>query len=165
MQTTLNRVPQTVQERSVDATRHLRETLGLDDLKLLATALAEVAVAESAQRPEFANRIKSVYAELQALKATPRRSSKAAKPSTKLVPIVAIDDVRIDPHAPLDPYFLKRLYGDSQLVAALDGYSLAKLKEAAAIVEQKHVGTKPKSKARKADIINYIVEHVAGAGN
>jgi hypothetical protein len=57
----------------------------------------------------------------------------------------------------LDPYELLRVYGKGQLRAALSRYSLAKLKEAAALVEQRNAGTRPKSRSRKDEVIDYIV--------
>jgi hypothetical protein len=50
------------------------------------------------------------------------------------------------------------------LRAALNGYSLAKLKEALAVVEQRNPGTKPRNRGRIDDVIDYIVERVAGDG-
>jgi hypothetical protein len=147
----------------VAATAHLREVLGLDDLKLLSTALAEIVADEAARNPGFANRIRSVYQELVSLKATRPLRSPTTKPAdVDLVPIGSVEHYKHDPYAPLDPNYLYQVYGAAQLRAALSRYSLATLKEASARIEEKNPGTKPTSRARKDAIIDYIVEHIAG---
>lgn len=155
--------PRTAHQRSVEATRQLRTILGLGDLKLLATALAEVAAEEAAKNPRFATKIQDSYRELESLVTVEQtRAPTAARPRAQLVPIRTFPGWH-DPLGPLDPYYLQRLYGDNQLALALDGYSLAKLKEAAAIVEQRFPGTKPKNRARKDSVTAYIVEKVTGS--
>lgn len=46
----------------------------------------------------------------------------------------------------------------------LGGYSLVKVKQALAGVEERNPGTKPKNKSQKQALIDYIVEKVAGPG-
>jgi len=165
MATTSTPVSQTVQQRAVSATSQLRTILGLDDLKLLSVALTEAAIEELRFSPTFTARIRAIYDELAAAK--PKRTPRVRLSSVndvKLVPIGEGYDRPIDPSAPLDPYFLNGLYGANQLRLALTRYSVAKLKEGAAAVEQKNPGTKPASKARKDSLIDYIVEMVAGPG-
>jgi len=101
--------------------------------------------------------VRATYDELAALKPTrsPRRSGRE---DIDLVPIVSPDDARQNPFGALDPYELLRMYGIGQLRAALSRYSLTKLKEATALVEQKNPGNKPKSRSRKDDVIDYVVE-------
>jgi hypothetical protein len=152
-----------MQQRSVQATTSLREVLGLSDTKILSTALAEVAAEEARHNPDFAQRIRETYAELEQLNTS--RATRSRKPATlhsELIPLRSIEGLRFDPHAPVDPYMLQTIYGDAQLRRALEGYSLARLKEAAALVEERNPGTKPTSRARKDTIIDYIVECVAG---
>jgi hypothetical protein len=155
----------TVRQRAVEATKALREQLGLDNIDLLSTAVAEVAVQEVASNPAFRERISTVYRDLLALHET-RPLRTVIRPSTRpqLVPIGTIEGYEMDPAATLDPLFLLKLYGASQLRAALSEYSLAKLKEAATEIQTRNPGTKPTSKARKEAIIDYIVEKVAGPG-
>ena len=163
MSTTLKSTPITVQQRGAEATARLREVLGLDDIKLLGTALAEVAIDEASRDPGFANRVRAIYQELVDLKAArPSRPRKSVSDEVELVPLIKIEGRRIDPFGPLDPYFLFEVYGAAQLRAALSGYPLARLKEAAEMVEQR-TGIKPKGRATKASITDYIVEHVAGS--
>lgn len=166
MQTAVERSPLTVQERSVEATRRLREAVGGDDLKLLATALAEAAVEEMQHNAALTLRVRDKYEQLSALKGAGRSTRTHARlPAARPTPIASAGDIRIDPHAPLDPYILLKLYGPSQLKAALDGYSMNKLKEAATLVQQRHPGTRPRDKRRADAVIDYIVEHVAGTAN
>lgn len=163
MTTTLS--PRTVQQRAAEATGRLRRTLEVDDLKLLSAAVAEVAADTAERDPRFAQRIRETYQDLYALRATrPVRRTGSEVKDVALVPIGSMGDVRIDPYAPLDAYTLHQLYGSSQLRSALSVYSLPKLKQALAPVEQRHPGTKPTSRAEKDSIIDYIVEHVAGPG-
>lgn len=162
MSTTLSR-PIGIQQRSVEATRRLCAVLNVDNLKLLSTALAEVAAEEASRNRAFSERLHAVYDELVMLQ-TRRHPAKEANSSRRLVPITTIEDAKLDPHAPLDPNFLLRLYGAHQLRAALEDYSRDTLKVAAATIEQRNPGTKPTNKSRKDSIIAYIVEHVAGPG-
>ena len=64
-----------------------------------------------------------------------------------------------DPTAPVDPYFLKRLYGDAQLRVALSRYTGPRLAEAVRAVQARHAGTKPAGRSR-AEMIAYIEQHV-----
>jgi|SRR5579872_89378 len=162
MSATISSAPTTVKQRGIDATKRLRELLGLDDLNLLAIALAETAADEIGRNTSFSERVRHSYQELAQIKSKPKASkARTSRPATKLVPIAHIDDAVVDPYAPPDPNFLLRLYGPAQLRAALEDYTLDKLKEAAVSIQQKYPGTKPKSKASKAAVIDYIVEHVA----
>src|SRR5690348_15134447 len=156
----------TVTERGALATKRLRERLGLDNLKLLSTAVAEAAADEIERNPAFVARVQAIYQELVSRQPTrPLRTRKAQIEDVELVPVVDMSGVTLDPFAPLDPYLLHHIYGSTQLRAALTGYSLAKLKEGMATVEARNPGTKPKSKASKAALIDYIVERVAGTGH
>ena len=80
-----------------------------------------------------------------------------------LVPIARDEYYRYDPYAKLDPYFVCSVYGVHQLRKAMGRYTLAQLKEAVEFVQAKHPGTKPKTKSRKEDIIDYIVTYGKGA--
>lgn len=152
----------TVQQRSVEATSRLRTLVGRDDLKLLSTAVAEAAAEEAKQNSAFTQRVRALYDELASLKdVRTSRSRKASEDDVPLVPIGHIEGRKIDPAAPLDPYFIFQLYGKDQLRRALSRYSLANLKEGLAQVERRNPGTKPRSRASKQAIIDYIFEHVA----
>jgi hypothetical protein len=64
----------------------------------------------------------------------------------------------------LNAYFLLEEYGRDQLRAVLDRMTQRRLREAVDSVQEREPGTRPASRTRNADMIDYIVEHVAGAG-
>lgn len=167
-----------LKERSAEATRQLRETLGRDDLDLLVIALAEVATAEAQRDTQFAERICAVYDSLVEVKFQPTPSARASRASAggakrakgateaeevTLIPITVIKDAVLDPFAPPDPYFLNRLYGPSQLFAALARYSLPVLKKSLPLVQAQCPGTKPRRISSKDDVIAYMVAMVTDA--
>lgn len=153
-----------VQQRSTEATKRLQDIFDAHDLKLLRIAVEEAVADEAGRNPLFAKRVREAYKELVELK--PHRATRGSNKfeDVKLVPIIQVEGLKFDPHASLDPYFLLRVYGAQQLRAALTGNSLARLKEGLAPVEQNNPGTKPRSRALKDSVIDYIVEKVAGPG-
>lgn len=83
---------QSLQQRGVDATRALREVLGLptnlNDASVLGTSLAEVAAREMRQNPRFASDVRRVYEELAALHhPSGKRSRTTQEDLPPLVPI------------------------------------------------------------------------------
>jgi hypothetical protein len=162
MSTTLRGAALTVQQRGVAATSRLREALGLDNIKVLSVALAEVAADEVSRNPGFAHQVRMAYQELAALKPSRLAQTRRAD-DVELVPIVNPETLKRDPFGPLDPYYLHQLYGGRQLRAALGRYPPVSLKEACALVEQRNPGTKPKNRGRIDDVIDYIVEYVTGS--
>jgi hypothetical protein len=64
----------------------------------------------------------------------------------------------------LDPYVLSRNYEPWELRQVLGSATAARLKEAVEIVQTREPGTAPKGRTKKADMIDYIVEHVVGPG-
>src|SRR5258708_35515725 len=133
--------------------------LGLADVKRSSLALAAVAAQEPERSHIFAERIRTAYA---ALAPTKQRTKLLTAFDVKLVPIKHIQGRELNPAAPLDPYFLLEVYGAAQLPTALSIFPVAKLKEGAAVVEQRNPGTKPKNRGQKQPLINYIVHYVAG---
>ncbi len=117
---------------------------------------------EAAMRsPDRAARLEAAKKLVQA-DAAAQRAAKAGSAKQELpplVPIRRIEGYRADPFSPPDPHFLTRLYGSHQLDRALQDYTLAKLKETAAKVQAAHPNTKPRSKASKQAVIDYIVEY------
>jgi hypothetical protein len=55
-------------------------------------------------------------------------------------------------------------YGADQLRAVLQRSTQRSLREAVDAVQEREPGTRPASRTRNADMIDYIVEHVAGPG-
>lgn len=149
-------MPTTVKRKlsAAEAAKHASVVLGLDDLKRLGIALAEAAAAEASSNHAFAEKVRQLYS------AIPATGRKQAVESADLVPIKQLPGRAFDASAPLDPYFLLELYGRHQLSAALEREPLSRLKEASAIVERRHPGTRPKNKAQKASNIDYILQLV-----
>jgi len=163
--------PLTASQRAKVATTQLRQLLDLGNLKLLSTALAEVAIAEAKTNPSFVNRLKAIYQDLEQQElpsrgsgkagATTRRptSRKLAKPSYKN--IIPLDDIEIDPFEELDPAKMLKIYGKDQLPLFLADQTLETMKAAAKKLMAEHPGTKPKSLSSKANVIQYIMQVVA----
>ncbi|MGZ3679042.1 MAG: hypothetical protein ACXWQR_10785 [Ktedonobacterales bacterium] len=142
--------------------------LDLPDVKRLGIALAEAAADELAANESFARKVRTLYDAVDASEgkeSASRSTTKYAAPIKQLIPVKPLEpgSVEITAAKPLDPYWLNDVFGSHQLRLALDGYPVSKLKEGAAMVEQR-TGVKPSSKTKKTALIDYIVEHVtAGA--
>ncbi len=153
----------TLQERGADATRLLREMLQLSadvtDTRLLGTAVAEAVAEEGRRNARFLRDIRSRYDELAALRSQPKqRQAQTQKTLEPLLPIRHMGYREVDPFAPPDPHYLAQLYGSDKLARALVDHSIDGLERAAAQFEQRHPGTKPKSRAQRQALIDYIVE-------
>jgi len=158
--TTRSTSRRTTSQRASEATTHLRQVLELDDLKILSTALAEVAAKEAQNNAAFAEQIRNVYAEILAANPTKSTVTKKSSEPAKLIPIGNIEDETVSPYGELNPRIILKLYGAEQFPTALGEYTLVSLKEAAELIIQQHPGTKPKSKSKKDDVIAYIIQHV-----
>jgi hypothetical protein len=166
MSVTIRNKPLTAKQRNSLALQRLSESLSIEDPALLATAVLEVIADEVGWNGDVGRRIRDTYRDLIQLPSLTKAKPRLSKPQpVKLIPVGTVDERRFKPYGPLDPYLLFDLYGADQLRLALDGYSLVKLKEGMAAVAARNPGTKPKSKASKAPLIDYIVEHVAGPGH
>jgi hypothetical protein len=153
----------TLQQVSQENTQKIAELLGVEDLKLLNVAVLEATLQEIDRNEAFAQRIKDAFAQLPKPKTKNVKLSTKAAPSihnTRLVPIATVENYRFDPEAPPDPFFLKRLYGMHQLQEALDEFSVKELKRSVAEQMALHPNTKPKSKTKKEDIIEYLIDLV-----
>jgi hypothetical protein len=143
--------------------------LGVDDTKKLAVAIAEIANDELHQNTAFAAKIRALY---QALDVSPHSAKKSPGGSSSLkngkkedivlIPVKRVEGYVFRTNEPPDPYVLYELYGREQFPDSLRGYSLPLLRGAVEIVQKRHPGTKPRNMGRKADIIAYLVEYVAG---
>jgi hypothetical protein len=163
MSTAIETRKRTPTQRVTDAAQQVATTLGLDDQKRVSAALAEAA-AEAVRRDSlFAARVRLLYQEMAPAPSTRRptrgRGTRAA-PDVELVPIKQVNKF-INPAAAPDPYFLLELYGAKQLPLALQRYTVARLREAVELVQQRNPGTKPSGKTRQ-HLIDYIVERVSG---
>lgn len=170
MSTTIDSAAVTIQERSASATRELCRALGLGamkaaDLKYLTIALAETAASEAQQNLDFAQAISRRYQSLRPEKPpkTSGDNKRKSKNEPVLEPVGTVDPALLDPYAPPNPWALQILYGDHQLQQALERYSLAKLKEALALVQERYPGGKPTSMSKKG-ISTYIANLLTAAG-
>lgn len=165
-ESTARAVRQSLPQRGAEATRKLRQAAhlptNLRDVNVLGTALAEVAADEAQRNPRFADDLRQRYEEIMASQRTHRSAQKGAD-LPPLVPLPQAEPrdrrLSIDPFAPPDPAFLIRVYGRQQLARALHDYSMDALKEAASRVQQEYPGTKPKSRASRQSVIDYIVQY------
>ena len=159
MSVTLEPQSKTLQQRSTEATNKLKKLVGVDDLKILSAALAEVAAKEAEVNPQFAEKIKQTCSDF-ALNA--KKSAATGKRSgiVQLVPTGTPTIGAASWTGELNPYRLYQLYGAEQFHLSLEQYSLSTLKEGLELVIAKHPGTKPKTKSKKSDIIDYMVEYV-----
>ena len=157
--------PPTVAQRATAATVQLRETFGFSNLKVMSTAIAEAAAEEAQQNSAFAERIRRIYQELSSNsqgKTAGTRPPRSAQKKSSLTPIARVEGFQPDPFAPIDPYFYLKIYGPEQFPLALDEQTLVTLKVIAEKLMADNPGTKPKTKSKKVDVIDYIVEIVAG---
>lgn len=156
----------TLQQHGAEATRELREALGLlanpDDTSILGTALARAAAREIQRNPAFANDIRKEYGDLLRLRGSVRQSGTRKVPLEPLVALRHLDVRTIDAWAPPDPKDLIYVYGQDKLGRALHEYTLDMLKQTADRVQAQHPGTKPKSRASKQSVIDYIVQYSVG---
>lgn len=158
---------QTLRERSVEATRRLREALhlapDLNDSTVLGTALAEYVAERSRSDPYMAQELRQRYDELIVHSGRPRaRTSRQSEPVPPLVPVGRAqpgERLTIDPFEPPDPAFLTRVYGHAQLARALERYGVDMLKLTAERVEREHPGTKPAHRGQRKPLVDYIVKY------
>ena len=94
---------------------------------------------------------------------TPARSSTRGAASARPAapqPIKGPDLDRYSPYGRLNPYDLATHFGRGQLRAVLSGATPRRLRDAVDVVQERNPGTKPASRSRKADMIDYIDRYV-----
>jgi hypothetical protein len=155
--------PLSLTQRSAQAITRLQEITGRSDGKLLAAAVAEAAVEEAGQSARFVRMVQMLYDALASTTKPANRTPRAAAPRKVLIPIVSAGEVVIGRDDQPDAYVLQRLYGDDQLRDALEGYTLATLREMAEVVMQRNPGTTPENKRTKVAVIDYIVACLTGS--
>lgn len=92
-----------------------------------------------------------------------RQSMRAVKPApsfAQLVPIGPVDLTRLTPSGPMDPYAMMQAYGRGQTEGVFSNLGVEELRRSAAIVARANPGSKPASRTRKADLIDYILAHL-----
>lgn len=172
---TASEVAATPTQRIAAAITRAQETLPeATNTKLLEALLLEAAVQTLLEAPAQVMRMKDRYtAAIAKPKPKPaggrggKRGSQAVPKVSDFVeqlrPIKYVPDYEVKLGEAPDPYFLLDVFGEHQLERALKPRSVADLRKAAAIVEQRNPGTLPKGKVSKPGWIAYIVEYVAGA--
>lgn len=150
--------PLTLSQRKTLATEQLMSALSSTNKDAALTAALEVVNEWLLGDTEVHHRLQERYAELEAL-AKPK--TKAA-PLPKLIPISGPDLDHFNPYATPDPYTLLDWYGREQLRAVITGATLPLLREFVDTVQAREPGTKPASKSKKKDMVDYVVVHVAG---
>jgi hypothetical protein len=80
------------------------------------------------------------------------------------VPISGPDLDHFNPYARPDPYKLLDWYGRDQFRAVIVGATVQSLRELVDAVQAREPGARPASRSKKQDMIDYLVEHVAGHG-
>lgn len=151
--------PQTALQRTKTATTQLLQTLNVENVQWLTTALAEVALEEVAANRTFSSKLLHAYQEIaKSSKPTPK---KKIRELANLTPIAKVDESEFLPLGTVKPKVLLKLYGAAQLPIALDQFTLVMLKDAAHVLMEEYPGTKPKSMANKADVIAYIIDRVS----
>ena len=169
--TTASGIALTPTQQMTEAAERARERLlEATNVKLLQVALLQIAAEAVASDPAFADLVRRRYLEIapppkKIARGGTRKASAVPKVSDyveSLTPIKHVPNLEVSLEAPPDPYFLLDVFGAHQLERALKPRSVADLRKAAAIVEQRHPGTMPKGKVTKPGWIAYIVQYVAG---
>ena len=149
-------------QRVSECARVVSEELGLKDTKLVTAALVEAAAQGVRRNPAFAAHVRTLYEEMAAQPQRGRSTRPLVPWDVELTPVKQIEGYVANPALAPDPYLLFEAYGSAQLPLALGRYGLPDLLLAAESVRQRNPGTKPKNKARRADVIDYIVRYVTG---
>ncbi len=151
--------PLSVTNRKSLATTQLVTTLGANKDAAITAAL-EAVNERLAWDTAFQQSLRQKYEELEALAKPKAKQDLGSVPK----PINPRGFGEFNPYGKFDPYELLHEYGPNQLRAVLIRGTPRDLREATSIVQTRQPGTKPTSRAKKADMIDYIVEHVAGPG-
>jgi hypothetical protein len=161
---TANQKPPTIAQRTAEAAEKSARYLGVENTKLLAAVLAEVASDELRYNRSFADRVRVAYeASAPKPKPKPQRQPRprAAKPKVTLVPIKDVGPHYMDITAAVDPYLLYEVFGAKQLPDALRRFSKKKLlEEAVPYVQKRHPGAQPPKSATLEGVIAFIVQRV-----
>lgn len=156
--------PMSATQRKTLATQGILNAISATDEKVALTAALEIVNERLVWDRELRQRLSEKYEELQALASTKAGTNRDRTPVPRVTPISGPDLDHYSPYGKLNPYKLLEGYGREQLRAVLKGATPTLLREAVDVVQERNPGTKPVSRSRKADMIDYITEHVAGPG-
>jgi hypothetical protein len=156
---------QELRERSAQATRGVHEALhlpsGRNDATLLRTAIDEVVAQEARDNERFASALRSRYDELARLHSTSAKRTDYRKQRAGLEPLVPLRHTDRTPNsarAP-DPRELIWVFGADKLGRALQDFTMDRLKVMADRIQEQRPSTKPKSRASRQALVDYIVAH------
>ena len=165
MSTLVSSKPPTLAQRGPAAVVRAGTALGLEDIKRLTAALAEIAADELSMNRDFAARVCARYAELnarppKAVASSPRLSAKRTTTPKPKVSARRTPGERVDIITPLDPRSLVQLYGDA-LPERLVAYSPKALVEMARMLAPNKGERVPTQRSGAESLIAYILHHVA----
>jgi hypothetical protein len=145
-----------------EAAKRVAQLLGLDDVKRTGVALATAAADEAEHSPTFAARIRALYSATMPIQppSTRKKTPNINTLWSELKLIKHVDGLDLNAAAPLNPYLLCEAFGADQLPKILDALPLAKVKESAALVEERNPGTKPVNRSSKSAVMDYIIHYV-----
>jgi hypothetical protein len=146
--------------RKTLATQQLLSDLRGNNQTAAITAALEMAREQMAWDASFSQRLHQKYQEIDAL--APQRQRADLGPVPR--PIKGVGLENYTPYGKFDPYKLLEAYGRDQLRAVLVHATQRRLREAVGIVQEHEPHTQPANRTRNADMVDYIVEQVAGAG-
>jgi hypothetical protein len=144
------------------ATQGIVQAIGAVDEKAAITAALEAVHERLNSEPGYRDTFRQKYQEIAALAPGTRKTKEDLGPAPLPIRTHGLD--RYTPYGKFDPYKLVYEYGEHQLRAVLVRGTLDDLREATDIVQAREQGTKPVSRRNKPDMVNYIVEKVAGPG-
>lgn len=153
--------PMSATQRKTLATKQLVSTVGPNQ-NAAVTAALEVVNERLVWDTALQQRISEKYGELTAPRSTVR-SSRPSGPAPK--PVTSGDrPAGIRTVEKLDPYRVLADFGRDRLRAVLERDTQQRLRTAVDAVQERNPGTKPATRTKKDDMVDYIVEHVAGPG-
>jgi hypothetical protein len=148
-------------QRSNAAVERAQRTLpDASNAKLLQAILLEEAARQVVEDHVFADVVMSRYRQSAPTRVRGGRQSRPLPRASDIAePLVAVNpiaDYEIQLRAAPDPYFILQVFGDKQLAKALNQRSLADVRKAAKLVEERNPGKHPAAKT-KAGLIAFIV--------
>lgn len=156
--------PMSAAQRKTLATKQLVDAVGPNQNAAMTAAL-EAVNERLTWDTALRLRIGEKYSELTALSTTARssrpRTSSGPAPKPISTPGGPARDRTLEK---LDPYLVLEDYGRDQLRAVLERDTQRRLRTAVDMVQARNPDTKPRGRTHITDMVDYIMEHVAGPG-
>lgn len=150
----------TATQRKALATKTIVKALDASNEGLATTAALEAVSERLAWDTELQQSLRQKYEGLQALGAAKSKKEDYG-PMPPLIRTPGVN--RQSPLHVIDPYELALDYGRDQLRNVIRRVSQPSLREAVRLVKERNPGKKPAGQT-KQDLVDFIVEHVAGPG-